>query len=427
MGFENKTFIPVVAVFFILLFITVWFTTKKLIRKRILVSNLKLLRKNCNITLDTVGTFPEELNNYLGPQLEALNNILTKLDKYLSHISRKMQKAEEFLEQSKTDLLEIQKNITEAEKLWGHYNKFIAELDCLKNTVADLVAKINGQTKALCSQEKEHADVIKEKANDIMPQLEGLITKYNLLASTPFADFGYNLVINVSKEYENLIDKADKIFRDLEQFDKTFQVYISGLHRNSTFYITLSEIESDSTTGKRFASKHELRNSERLGEAVVSYRTFKKAYAGKRYSTNVFITNKRCSSDQIITLKIIYDKETYLVNKEVELDVFKDILTELSLPLNVKDYDENGIPVDLHLTSMNIPICTKGDYDFIINCQYNFIDKLNIYELLEPEPEKINLAHLNNETDSPEITEEMISEENQETEDDDLKEEPLVS
>lgn len=427
-GFEKIMFIIVIAIFFIVLFITVWVTTKKFIRKRILGSNLKDISKNCNMIITAAHSFPEELNNYLAPQLKNVTNIITKTEKHLEHISRHLNDSQEFFEQSKKDVVDIQKNINKAENLWAQYNKFRADLGYLKSTVSDLIERINSQTKTLRSQEKEYEELITKKVNDILPQLEGLVTKYNLLALAPFADFSYNLVLNVSKEYEASVDDADKLFRDLEQFDKTFQMYITRLQRKSTFYLTLNEVPSDSVTGKRFATKHDLRNSERLGESPVSYKTYKKAYTGKRYSTNIFITSKRFTSDQIITLKIIFDEDTYNFDKEVDLKVFKDILTELALPLNVKELDENGVPVDLHLTNLNIPICEKKNNDFTINYHYNLFEQLNIYDLLEPEPEAINVNNLDNEVILTEDNdEEALTEESQKKDLDIPEEEPLVS
>ncbi|QNB46456.1 hypothetical protein BR63_09100 [Thermanaerosceptrum fracticalcis] len=370
-----------------------------LTRKSLLL-DLKKIQKKGYLTYSETGKLPIELRQSLSAELNSLKSTLMDLQNMLNahpNISTLQNSLAEYSQQIET----IRNKIKETEKVWEQYTTFKNDINYCEMNITSRIYKIKEKSQVLINLEPKYEEIINEKVQQILPLLEELLEKYKVWETVTFLEFDYLLAVDLGKEYEKIINSADMLIKDLELFRQPIQVYITILRRKTVYYITLREVIEGSLVGKTSVGKNPSIKSKRLGEVTVSYNTFKNAYIGKKYKGDVFVSGKRSFSTQSIELKIISGKDTYSVIRLLNDDQFVHIFKALPIKRQFEEVDDNGIPLELNLTDLNIAVCEKKTKDFEVFYHLDIFKKVSIYDFLNSATTELN--QLDDNSDAEEI------------------------
>lgn len=353
-----------------------------LTRKSLLLDIKKIQKKGYLIYSET-GKLPLELRQSLSKELNSLKSIIMDLQNILD-VPPGISIMQNSLQEHSREIETIHHKIKEAEKAWEKYAAFKSDINYYEMNINSRLYKIKEKSQVLISLEPKCEEIIKEKVQQILPLLEELLEKYKVWETLTFLEFDLLKIADLETEYEKSINLADLAIKDLEQFRQPIQVYLNALHRKTVYYITLREVIEGSLMGKTSAGKNPSIKSKRLGEVTVSYNTFKNAYVGKKYKGEVFISGKRSSSTQSMELKIINGKDTYNTIRLLNDDQFVRIFKALPIKKQFEETDENGIPLELNLTDLNIALCEKKAKDFAVHYYLDLFKEISIYNFLNP-------------------------------------------
>ncbi|MBZ4653031.1 MAG: hypothetical protein JG781_369 [Peptococcaceae bacterium] len=388
-------------VLFIIALISGSIITSFYLTRKSLLLDLKKIQKKGYLTYSETGKLPIELRQSLSTELNSLKSTLIDLQNLLNAppgLSTLQSSFGEYFQQIET----IHNKIKEMEKIWEQYTTFKNDINYCQMNITSRLYKIKEKSQVLINLEPKYEEIINEKVQQVLPLLEELLEKYKVWETVTFLEFDFLLAVDLGKEYEKIINSADMLIKDLELFRQPIQVYITILRRKTVYYITLREVIEGSLVGKTSAGKNPSIKSKRLGEVTVSYNTFKNAYIGKKYKGEVFVSGKRSFSTQSIELKIISGKDTYNAIRLLNDDQFVQIFKALPIKRQFEEVDDNGIPLELNLTDLNIAVCEKKAKDFEVFYHLDIFKKVSIYDFLNPATTELN--QLDDNSDAEEIS-----------------------
>lgn len=334
------------------------------------VNQAKKLRNKCISILRRFEGLEEDSLAILSEEYTEVKNYLGNLDNLLINPITKQIRI--YIEDNKDLVDGLEDKIKEKKEKWEKYIAFKKNIDFIKVNIKNKINRLKDKANELILIEEESKEKVEKKLDEIVPFLQEILKKFEILQTTMFSDFDFTIMDDIEKEYSEYMEKADEILSEFNRFFEIFAVYITAVKRDSNFYLVLNQLKEGSLAGKSNASQADFRNSFRRGEINTSYKTFAEAYIGKRYNSDSFVSEKRIISKQSIRLKIINGLEINNIFIDLDEQKFKDIYKELPINKDYKEVDENGFPLLMDLTDIEIPVCKKEKGEFTIEYYINW-------------------------------------------------------
>lgn len=338
-------------IFFILLFSGIIFLAIIYLHKYILLFELKR----------THGVLVGIYNEFASLQKEGMGDIL---EDELGEITKRLLAIEEVLnappgnyqlEQFSASIKKgidgIKEKMQDKRDKWQIFIQFKDGIDFKLVTLKNLENELKSKARQLIAVHPQREDEVNAKISGIIQELNSIGREYQTLDRTPFHEFNFYILDDISKEFSQKTGQVELIIDELKIFSKEIKIFIKSLVRKSTYYITLEE-------------RGERRNKNRLGEISVSYKGYKTYDIGSKYKKDAVVASKRVVSSQDITLVIIMDNKKDIFTKELDNDQFAQLFACLPVNKDNLELDDNNLPPKLEMDDLALLVCEKEKDSF---------------------------------------------------------------
>jgi len=336
--------------------------------KRILVVEVKKLQNKTFRLLAATKSFSENNAYILQNEYGEIKSFLLELENILKNLPGNIE-LQRLIDENQQFFIELNKKIEEKKQQWSIFADFKNDVEFIKINLKTKINEINKKGQLLIVKEEKYKDVIDEKIEETVSLIKSLIKEYEALERATFNEFNFYILEDLQKEYTDLLEKIDQTFKEFNYFTKEIKLKIISINRKSSFYITLEEQIG--------------RKKIRQGEIVVSYKTFKDAYEGKKYRKDTYFGGKRIANNQNIQLEISIDENIHRFTLELDNEEFEDIYLQLPIEKNSLIKDDNNLPLELNLINLDILVCEKEKNSFEIKFHLKHFAEKGINDFLK--------------------------------------------
>lgn len=296
-----------------------------------------------------------------------------------------------FITKTREEIEDIKVRIIDAKQLWDDYINFRQEVDFKRINLVNKLTKIKDIANQLAKKHRKHQEDIYLKVEGILIEANDLVKRLDFLQLATLEEFAAYLVEDIEEEYKQIVEKCEKTIKEISIFSESIEVYLIRVHRKATFFINLEEITDGSLGGKQTISRIARKSSRKLGERIVSLKTYQEAFDGKRYKGNTFITTKRVAFSQVIELKI--KRENQITNHRAEIsdNDFERIYS--ILPIDKKNLlkNEDGYPLEMQTDNLEILVCQKEPLEFTEKYIYDVFEEIGLVNYFNQKESQILL------------------------------------
>lgn len=336
------------------------------------------------------------LKTYTGEKLP------TELKKALHHPLRELSISLRSLEESvnselaifrmkeilKEDKPLVETNCKEIQELcsrWNSYATFKHNLNEGLSEVCSHSYDLTEKMQAITRYDLKSQEIVQIRAAGVLSQLDDYQTKYREISSLSFEDYSIEHTLPVlTKEFLN---EVEYLSRELQYFNRSLKVMITGLFRKSIYYINLED-----NTEKSFR-RH-------AGTIPVSYKTYRDTKKGDSYKWEIVIGGKYTTGEQNITFKLFKGDQQSTITNKLTKSQFEEIFKALKFNRKFEETDDEGIPYQINALDLNFVVCEKKAYEFDVIYHVDLFKSTSIYDFNSYNDSDLELA-LENKSQPP--------------------------